>query len=903
VLQSVVGPLRHIEGMSDVDLLVAMGFCPLASSAALSSAGGDVAVAVSVLVSGAASETRESPRVLVRRPLVVPALPTPQRHGVSSASAPQSSAPSSATDVSLGAVPQKRRRTDSHFKLRGNGEDPLAPNPPLFQRFPLREEQLRSLGWMLSQEAKRDGVRGGVLGDKMGFGKTAITIGLISLKSNLPGALRDALHAKPGFVMSRATLILCPKHLLLQWADEFDKFLGPSPLSIITVSSKKDWLKINGRDVMNADVILAPYSLQDENFYYESLRAVCGHKGMTSAKFKHLQETMMPYLQHEDTSIAERQSGDRSELQRLLLSPGPVFQMFWFERIVMDEFHETESWSFRTRCMYEWTGASHRWGLSGTPPISNSMSIVDVAEILWYHEPTFDRKLVSMGGAPRPSGGYSRRDPSDESAQMFLDTCMRQNSSDAVEAIRIVEHIEIVEHTQAERLIYLQACRDNGIYDVSAGYSDVSLAKREVLLRRCAHFAIGSNCASADAEVQCLGERKEARVKDVEAQLHIERKRAELLGIWEPWADAVREAAKTVANADAQRFLGTLLGAHSSEHRPCEFDIKDKDADGLPLAVSQLSLKQPVPEKDIFGDRCNRFRHVIRHALAVHSRHPRAKSILSIQTTCSSQCYRLVKDPMLYVLRKLVELLNDAHQSLLFFQRQLRSLSEASERECSICLEDNVPLSEFCMLPCAHSFHGRCVRDCLEVNAFCPQCRAPVQIQDIRALQLELEPVKATGLPQPTLTPAWRAHGSKLNAVARVLNQIRSMPSAKAIVFCQWADLESEIATALTDHSVPFLRLQKTDSGETFRDFQRPTGPFVMLLSLQTAASGSNLTAASHVLFVHPMNADTPDTARAFEKQAIARVRRIGQQRSEIHVYRFVTKGTVEEHITTLHQT
>ena len=70
-----------------------------------------------------------------------------------------------------------------------------------------------------------------------------------------------------------------------------------------------------------------------------------------------------------------------------------------------------------------------------------------------------------------------------------------------------------------------------------------------------------------------------------------------------------------------------------------------------------------------------------------------------------------------------------------------------------------------------------------------------------------------------------------------------------------------------------------------------------MLLSLEHAASGSNLTAANHVIFVHPMNADTLSSAVAYERQALARVRRVGQERAEVHVWRFVTRETVEEHM------
>ena len=75
----------------------------------------------------------------------------------------------------------------------------------------------------------------------------------------------------------------------------------------------------------------------------------------------------------------------------------------------------------------------------------------------------------------------------------------------------------------------------------------------------------------------------------------------------------------------------------------------------------------------------------------------------------------------------------------------------------------------------------------------------------------------------------------------------------------------------------------------------------MLLLSLSTASSGLNITAASHVIFVHPMNAQNLELATSFEQQAIGRIRRIGQKASTVHVWRFVTRGTVEEHVVKLH--
>ena len=46
------------------------------------------------------------------------------------------------------------------------------------------------------------------------------------------------------------------------------------------------------------------------------------------------------------------------------------------------------------------------------------------------------------------------------------------------------------------------------------------------------------------------------------------------------------------------------------------------------------------------------------------------------------------------------------------------------------------------------------------------------------------------------------------------------------------------------------------------------SGPRMLLLSLEESASGTNLTAANHVLIVHPMEAQSKEEAVAFEMQA-----------------------------------
>ncbi|CAE7420544.1 SHPRH, partial [Symbiodinium pilosum] len=77
-------------------------------------------------------------------------------------------------------------------------------------------------------------LRGGLLADRMGFGKTSVAIGLTSLNVK-PPTLPGFKDARCGYIPSSATLIMCPSHLLDQWQEEFWKFLGSGGVEISEV--------------------------------------------------------------------------------------------------------------------------------------------------------------------------------------------------------------------------------------------------------------------------------------------------------------------------------------------------------------------------------------------------------------------------------------------------------------------------------------------------------------------------------------------------------------------------------------------------------------------------------------------------------------------------------------------
>jgi len=90
---------------------------------------------------------------------------------------------------------------------------------------------------------------------------------------------------------------------------------------------------------------------------------------------------------------------------------------------------------------------------------------------------------------------------------------------------------------------------------------------------------------------------------------------------------------------------------------------------------------------------------------------------------------------------------------------------------------------------------------------------------------------------------------------------------------------------------------EKSSKEETLKIVEKisDTDSRIILLSIQNAASGANLTRATHVLLIDPAPGSTTE-AYAAEKQAIGRAVRQGMDGGEpTRVVRFVVSNTIEE--------
>ncbi|KAG0123556.1 hypothetical protein HOY82DRAFT_495139 [Tuber indicum] len=193
------------------------------------------------------------------------------------------------------------------FELTSNKKDQQHTQPPRFIT-KLRPEQLRSLSWMMTQEEedaipfveeeiseallphlnwRAEGkaerpiqVRGGVLADQVGYGKTAITLGLIDCSRDDVKLPEDV----DGCIPVKATLIIVPAHLTNQWPAEINKFTGSNTYKVIKIQSQAHLNALTIAQVMDADIIVVASTLFRSDKYLGNLAGFAATRPVPSSE-------------------------------------------------------------------------------------------------------------------------------------------------------------------------------------------------------------------------------------------------------------------------------------------------------------------------------------------------------------------------------------------------------------------------------------------------------------------------------------------------------------------------------------------------------------------------------------------------------------------------------------------
>jgi SNF2 family DNA or RNA helicase len=217
-------------------------------------------------------------------------------------------------------------------------------------------------------------------------------------------------------------------------------------------------------------------------------------------------------------------------------------------------------------------------------------------------------------------------------------------------------------------------------------------------------------------------------------------------------------------------------------------------------------------------------------------------------------------------------------------------IDEDNAQICAICFEDN----SLSLTKCGHIYCKECITEWLSNKNNCPICKKILTINDIFLIKKENK--------EDVINPLINKYGSKLGKVILMIKSLLTQESTRIIVFSQWDCMLSLISKTLLENGIINSTVKgnvwsRNASINKFKTGKNTDGTDskVILLSLKNAASGTNLTEATHIFFIEPINAKK-EICRAIEGQAIARACRIGQQQ-KITLFRLLVKDTVEEEI------
>lgn len=144
------------------------------------------------------------------------------------------------------------------------------------------------------------------------------------------------------------------------------------------------------------------------------------------------------------------------------------------------------------------------------------------------------------------------------------------------------------------------------------------------------------------------------------------------------------------------------------------------------------------------------------------------------------------------------------------------------------------------------------------------------------------------------IDPAFSGESGKFESVIHTLETVLQRGN-KVLVFSQFVKQLALFKQYFDKHAIKYAYLDGAtkNRNEVVREFREDNDTRLFLISIKAGGVGLNLVEADYVFILDPW------WNPAVEQQAIDRTHRIGQTRN-VFIYKFITKGTVEEKILAL---
>lgn len=749
--------------------------------------------------------------------------------------------------------------------------------------------------FMLADNREKLIFKGGALIDEVGLGKTyqMIMVSLINQAKNIN-------YIQKGYTkfFSRATLIICPNQLVGQWSREFGKVIKQKyGINTVTLFTKNHHDKYTYQDLLDADFVVVSFNfLGNQCFTQPWLSKISTIKSyLTSEKYYSFSD-----CEKTITSMGKELMNNISNITNTC--PNPL--LIHWHRIVVDEIHEVytnEKVKFVASVLPLFQ-ANYKWCLTATPFDKSDNCLLGMIKYVTDTTNKIDSKVLK-----------------DKSIYDYLlKNFFRRNTKKSVMSEYQLPALK-------ESLIWLNFSKTEWMM-YNAYMANPNIDKFGVLIRQiCCHpklaeeiKTVASNCKSLEdiekvmvkhyasqfkkayAKVRYI----EYRIKKVQRKIKIlDLKRQRVLLRKLGFKVEVEFDNKPILSGkEVQELEKDLQG---DPHLAGQFENNYNDEEDNPFDESDSDEDEKGKKKKLFVI-CDKNKDEIQKLIGKELKNL-PNSILDQMDseknwkdkfTLANEDYKGKKATYDYY-NEVMEKLKLVSQ----VQGEIDSDSDSdsddddnkTKQKCGVCM-GNITGSDLGVTKCGHIFCYNCVKPFVEKSNKCPSCQTIVKSDEIFMVEKKVSVTEQDEEQKQEFKDKQHLVSKVGTKLANLIFFLRQN-GKHSIIFSQWDDLLVKVGEVLDEYGIKnvFCKGNVWQRDKAIREFNSSDDIKVIMLSSQSAASGTNLTKAENVILLDPVYG-TYEYRRNTEWQAIGRAYRMGQTK-QVNVVRFIIKGTVEEKI------